>query len=356
MSASVKVVVALSGGVDSSVAAALLKEQGYEVIGIMLRLWNEPGKELENRCCTPDSMAIARRVAARLYIPFFVLDAKDIFYNTVVQYFINGYAQYQTPNPCLVCNQRIRWDFLLHHALSLDARFLATGHYARMRRDELGKIQLLRSLDLLKDQSYVLSRLNQFQLDHSLFPIGHLSKPEVRALAKQFNLPASDRPESQDLCFLGNSDYREFLRRLHPSVVNPGPIISKQGEQLGTHHGLAFYTIGQRKGLNISSPYPLYVMEKDSLRNTLLVGQADDLGKQEPTITDVNWISGLAPELPLRAQVKIRYKARPEWAVINHSTDEKISIYFDQPLRDITPGQAAVIYQDDICLGGGIIC
>jgi tRNA-specific 2-thiouridylase len=356
MSEVVKVVVALSGGVDSSVAATLLKEQGYEVIGIMLRLWNEPGKEMDNRCCTPDAMAIARRVAARLDIPFFVLDAKEIFYNTVVQYFINGYAQNQTPNPCMICNQRIRWDFLLHHALTLGARFLATGHYARMDRAENGKIQLLRAIDLAKDQSYVLSRLGQFQLDHSLFPIGHLTKPEVRALAKQFNLPAADRSESQDLCFLGNSDYREFLRRFHPSVSNPGPIISNQGERLGTHHGLAFYTIGQRKGLNISSPYPLYVMEKDSLRNTLIVGQADDLGKQELTITEVNWIAGSAPELPFRAQVMIRYKTMPEWAEISHSLDEKISVFFDHSLRGITPGQAAVIYQDDLCLGGGIIC
>jgi len=345
----------MSGGVDSSVAAALLKEAGYDVIGIMLRLWTEPGDESNNRCCTPDAMAIARRVAARLEIPFYVIDAQDIFYNTIVKSFIDGYMHGITPNPCILCNQLIRWDFLLNHAFNLGAQFIATGHYARLQKDDNGNVQLRCAYDLTKDQSYVLSRLNQFQLAHSLFPIGHLAKTDVRSLAEGFNLAVANRPDSQDLCFLGNSGYREFLLRHVPSTKKPGPIISKYGEQLGTHDGLAFYTIGQRKGLNISASYPLYVLGKDPLHNTLIVGPASDLGQQILNTRDVNWIAGHRPTLPLRCKVKIRYKAKPEWAEIHPSESDFLTLHFDVPLRDITPGQVAVFYQDDICLGSGMI-
>jgi len=355
MTEPIKVVVAMSGGVDSSLAAALLRKDGFEVIGIMLRLWSEPGKQTDNRCCTPDAMAIARRVAARLDIPFYVVDAQSIFYNTVVESFIDGYAQNATPNPCAFCNQHIRWDFLLKHALNLGAQFLATGHYARLVTAENGLLQLRCAIDQAKDQSYVLSRLNQFQLSHTLFPIGHLTKPEVRSLAQQNNLPAANLPDSQDLCFLGNSSYRDFLLKHAPLTRNPGPVMSRQGDLLGTHDGLAFYTIGQRKGLHISSPYPLYVLEKDRLHNTLIVGAASDLGQQILTAREVNWIAGRTPDFPFRCQVKIRYKAKPECAEITNIMDDCISIHFDSPLRDITPGQLAVIYQDDICLGSGII-
>lgn len=351
----VKVVVAMSGGVDSSVAAAQLKKEGYEVIGIMLRLWSEPGKESDNRCCTPDAMSIARRVAARIGIPFYVIDAQDIFYDKVVKEFINGYTQYTTPNPCALCNQSIRWNFLLKHALDLGARFLATGHYVRLQTDNDGKVQLRCAIDPAKDQSYVLSRLSQFQLANSLFPLGGLTKAEVRALAQNYNLPVATRPDSQDLCFLGNASLREFLLRHAPWTNNPGPILSKQGAQLGTHAGLAFYTIGQRKGLRISSANPVYVIEKDSHCNALVVGTVGDLGQLTLSAREVNWIAGQAPEFPLRCQVKIRYKAKPEWAEIHHLMDDSISIRFDAPLRDITPGQLAVIYQGDICLGSGII-
>ena len=351
----IKVVVGLSGGVDSSVAAALLKDQGYDVIGIMLQLWNEPGEELANRCCTPDAMTIAGDVATRLGIPFSVVDAKELFFNTVVKSFIDGYAQNQTPNPCLTCNQYVRWDFLLHKALSLGAAYLATGHYARAIRSENGVTQLCRGVDLSKDQSYVLYALNQFQLSHTLFPLGEMKKTEVRQVARRYNLPSAEQSDSQDLCFLGNSDYRDFLSRYYPAINTPGPILTSKGQHLGIHQGLAAYTIGQRKGLTISSPNPMYVLEKDSARNALVVGRIDELGKKELIIKQVHWISGSAPELPIRAQVKIRYKARPEWAQIKFTADGVTTIVFDDMLRDITPGQAAVIYQDDICLGGGII-
>lgn len=355
MTEAVQVVVALSGGVDSSVAAAILKEQGYAVIGVMLRLWSEPGKEKDNRCCTPDAISIARRVAARLDIPFYVLDAQQLFYDTVVQAFVTGYAHNLTPNPCLICNQQLRWDFMLKQALDLNARFLATGHYARILPHEDGSFKLLRAIDLAKDQSYVLYKLDQFQLAHTLFPIGHLSKDKVRELARKFNLPSSDRPESQDLCFLGTSDYRDFLLRYAPSTRNPGPIISTSGEQLGTHTGLAYYTIGQRKGILVSSPKPLYVIDKDERNNSLIVGHIDQLGQQNLIATRVNWISTPPQNFPIRASVKIRYKARLEPAEIQPLSGRNLSIRFDQPLRDITPGQAAVIYQENDCLGGGII-
>jgi len=350
-----RVVVAMSGGVDSSVAAALLKDQGYDVIGVMLRLWSETGTETGNRCCSPDAMAQARRVAAILDIPFYVLDVKDRFFNTVVQHFIDGYAQGITPNPCLICNRQIRWTFLLNHALAMGAYYLATGHYARCRLGENGRYQLLRGIDHAKDQSYVLHVLDQKRLSHALFPVGEHTKPQVRELAHTFRLPVAERPESQDLCFLAEGDYRSFLTRFAPHVQRPGPIITRQGQLLGEHQGLAFYTIGQRKGLGIAAPQPLYVIEKDLQHNALIVGTSDELGKRELVATHVNWISGDTPEAPFRAQVKIRYKAQEVWATVTPLEDQRVHVLFDAPVRDITPGQAAVFYQDDVCLGGGII-
>src|ERR1044071_5629948 len=236
-----KVVVAMSGGVDSSVAAALLKEQGYEVIGMMLRLWSEPGREDSNRCCTPDSMAQARRVAAKLEIPFYVIDAKDVFQNTVLQYFLDGYARGETPNPCLICNRQIRWAFLLDHALALGADFMATGHYVRVQRTE-SSYQLLRAVDKNKDQSYVLHVLTQDKLKHALFPVGDYPKTEIRAIAERFGLPTASRKDSQDLCFLAGEDYRNFLQRNAAEMLRPGEIVTRQGSPVGTHTGLANYT------------------------------------------------------------------------------------------------------------------
>jgi tRNA-specific 2-thiouridylase len=350
-----RIVVALSGGVDSSVAAALLKQQGHEVIGMMMRLWSEPGSETANRCCTPDAIAMARRVAARLDIPFYAVDAQHIFREVVVQYFLDGYARGNTPNPCLACNRYIRWDFLLQRALTLGANYLATGHYARVAGDSRGKIQLLRGVDAQKDQSYVLSVLTQEQLRHAIYPVGDYTKPQVRQLARDFGLPVAEREESQDLCFLGEEDYRNFLRRYTPDVENPGPIETRNGQHLGEHKGLAFYTIGQRKGLGISSPVPMYVLAKDTSRNCLIIGKEDELGGQELTARDVNWVSGDPPAGTIRAQVKIRYKAVDAWGFVSPLDGSCVRVRFEAPLRDITPGQAVVFYDGDICLGGGII-
>lgn len=348
------VVVAMSGGVDSSVAAALLVERGYRVIGMMLRLWSEPGMEEENRCCTPDAMAMARRVAAGLSIPFYAVDAQERFYDGVVQSFIEGYVQGVTPNPCIACNRFIRWGFLLERARAFGADYLATGHYARL--DRQGEtVRLLRGIDLAKDQSYVLSALTQNQLRQSLFPIGEFAKPRVRELARQFNLPVADRADSQDLCFLARRDYRDFLARHAPQAIHPGPIVNSVGQVVGEHQGLAFYTIGQRKGLGIASPEPLFVLRKELQSNTLVVGPAAELGQCELSAEAVNWISGRPPSGEVRVQAKIRYKAAEAWAMVTPDGDDKAHVTFDQPLRDITPGQRVVFYQDEECLGGGTI-
>jgi tRNA-specific 2-thiouridylase len=351
-----KVVVAMSGGVDSSVAAALLVQQGYEVIGMMLRLWSQPGQEDSNRCCTPESMALARRVAAKLDIPFYVVDAKDAFHEAVVGYFLDGYASGGTPNPCLVCNRQIRWGVLLEHALAMGAEYMATGHYARRGTTEDGRQILLRAVDPTKDQSYVLHVLTQAQLARALFPVGEYPKSEIRRMAEELDLPVHRRRDSQDLCFLAGGDYRAFLRQHLPQEPAGGEILMRDGRSLGWHRGLPFYTIGQRKGLGLSSPQPLYVLEKDLARNALIVGAADELGGSECLAGPVNWTAGFVPKKPFRASVKIRYTAQPAFAEVTPLEDGTLArARFDVPQRDITPGQAAVFYDQELVVGGGVI-
>jgi len=351
-----RVVVAMSGGVDSSVAAALLVEQGYDVIGIMLRLWAEddaPGTA-GNRCCTPDAQALARRVAAHLGIPFYVLDVQAPFKARVVDFFVNEYSAGVTPNPCLQCNRHIRFGHLLRHALALDARYLATGHYARVRQAG-GRYQLLKGVDECKDQAYVLHVLTQNELAHALFPVGGYTKPEVRELARARGLPVADRSESQDLCFLADGDYRRFLARHAPQALQPGPILDTAGRILGQHQGLPFYTIGQRKGIGVSGPEPLYVLATDVARNALIVGTRAELGRRQFVAQGVNWISGEAPLEPFRCTVKIRYKAAEVAAMVAPLAGNRAQVVCAEPLRDITPGQAAVFYAGEVVLGGGII-
>ena len=363
----------MSGGVDSSVAAALLVRQGYDVVGLMMRLWGEPepeGGTFSNRCCSPDSMAQARRVAEMLNIPFYVIDTQATFKSKIVDFFVEGYASGVTPNPCLECNRHIRWDFLLKRALALDAQYLATGHYARVKaftslpplppeeHDGRGGVpiyRLLKGVDEKKDQSYVLSVMGQAQLRHAMFPVGEYTKPEIRELAREFNLPVSERPESQDLCFLADNDYRRFLTDYAGGAIRPGPIVRRDGTVLGQHTGLPFYTIGQRKGIGLAAAEPLYVIGTQPETNTLIVGGADELGSDRLAAARVNWVSGAPPGAPIRAQVKIRYKAAPAWASITPLPNQRVEVAIEQRLRDITPGQAAVFYDSEICLGGGII-
>jgi tRNA-specific 2-thiouridylase len=355
--ADTRIVVAMSGGVDSSVAAALLVEQGYDVIGMMMRLWSEEtvtGK-VYNRCCTPDQMADARRIADRLGIPFYVLDTRDVFRDTVVDFFIDQHRQGFTPNPCMECNRHIRFEWLLNNALALDADYLATGHYARIRQAADGKYELLRGVDEHKDQSYVLSVMGQHELSHVRFPVGEYPKPEVRQIAERFGLITANKHDSQDLCFLGDGDYRRFLRVHAPDVMTAGPIMRKDGTIIGEHQGLANYTIGQRKGLGLTTSEPMYVLDMNPYRNALIVGTKDELGISELTANRVNWVSGEAPTEAFRAEVKIRYKSKAVPARIEPLAPDQVAIHFDDPVRDATPGQGAVIYNGEICLGGGII-
>jgi tRNA-specific 2-thiouridylase len=361
-----RVVVAMSGGVDSSVAAALLVEQGYQVVGIMLRLWSEGetpsvgqvdnlSNARANRCCTPEDVTLARRVADQLGIPFYVVNVADSFKRLVVDDFITQYAAGRTPNPCLNCNRHVRFDVLLNKALGLGAEKLATGHYARLRQSADGRTELLRAVDKNKDQSYVLSVLNQDQLGRALFPLGELTKPRVREIAAKKGLLVAEKAESQDLCFVADGDYRGFLARNAPDALRAGPIRDTAGRVLGQHRGLPFYTIGQRKGIGIARPEALYVIALDADENAVIVGTANELGRDECTALRINYVSGEIPSAPFRATAKIRYKAREAACAITPLPRSAARVRFDEPQRDITPGQGIAFYDGQVVIGGGII-
>jgi tRNA-specific 2-thiouridylase len=350
-----RVVVAMSGGVDSSTAATLLVEQGYDVVGVMMRLWAEEGEGgSTNRCCSIEAMEDARRVCYALDIPFYLVNYEREFKREVVDLFVAEYARGRTPNPCLACNRRIKFDLLLHRALALDAQYLATGHYARVRKLNGGS-QLLKGCDEGKDQSYVLYMLGQKELQHLLLPLGECTKEQVRAMAYQRGLSVADRAESQDLCFILDNDYRRFLQAQAPEAIQPGPILDTAGRTIGQHKGLPFYTIGQREGLGIAAPAALYVMQIDAARNALVVGTKSELGRRELVAAEVNYVSGQAPQGPLEITAKIRYQAVEAEAVLVPLEDGRARVTFARPQRDITPGQGVVFYQGEIVLGGGII-
>jgi len=349
-----KIAVAMSGGVDSSIAAALLVEQGEQVFGLMLRLWDSH-PERPNRCCSPRDMANARAVAAQLEIPFFVLDVREPFRQAVVEPFIEGYLEGITPNPCMACNRQIRWGHLLRHARQLGATHLATGHYARIHRSG-GRYKLLRPLHQAKDQSYVLSVLGQEDLEQSFFPLGELAKDQVRDLARQLQLPVAARPDSQDLCFLGGADYREFLRERVGVPGASGPIVDRAGLQLGSHHGLPDYTIGQRKGIGLSAAVPLYVIGKDFQRNALVVGPREALARTAFQVDRLHWVAGRPPEPGTSLSVQVRYRSAAVPARLRpNGSVASAAVQLEAPLLQITPGQAAVFYAGEECLGGGVI-
>ncbi len=345
--------IAMSGGVDSSVAAALLVEQGYDVFAVMMRLWST-NTEFPNRCCTPKDVTSAQSVASLLDIPFHKLDTKALFKQNVVDVFTDAYARGITPNPCLICNRTMRWGYLLNKVREMGATHLATGHYARI--DSLdGEYRLLRGKDRAKDQSYVLSMLHQSDLANTFFPLGELRKREVRQHARRLDLPLAEKPDSQDLCFVSGGDYRDFLRQQEIPLPPPGPIIDMNGTQIGTHSGLSNYTIGQRRGIGLSTSQALYVIEKQIASNTLVVGSRSALGRKIFTTEPVNWIAGHPPDPSTPLVVRVRYKAAETPAMIQIQDDLSTEVHLADSVPDITPGQSAVFYSGEICLGGGVI-
>jgi tRNA-specific 2-thiouridylase len=348
------VAIALSGGVDSAVAGMLLLEQGYEVIGLTLRLWQDaPSGVGPDRLSDPPAQA--RLIAHALGIPFHVVDAASPFQACVVQRFVAEYRAGRTPNPCLYCNRHIKFGYLLQQALQLGTRRLATGHYARVRRSPDGPgWQLLKGVDPDKDQSYFLYVLGQRQLGRVLFPLGSWTKERVKSLAQSRQLPVA-RHESQDLCFLPDNDYRRFLRAQAPEAFAPGPILNTQGEQIGEHRGLVEYTIGQRSGIGIPAREALYVLHLDVPTNALIVGLRDELGRKEFVAREVNWIQGSPPDQPVQAEIKIRYRALPVQALVTPLSDQAVQVEVVRSLRDVTPGQGVVFYSGELVIGGGLI-
>jgi len=344
----------MSGGVDSAVAASLLLEAGYRVTGIHMQVWHDPKWQKESQYA-PDSSSLAQSAAEYLGIPFILMDVQDQFYKDVVKRFIEQYLAGKTPNPCLFCNPQVKWGILQNYALEQGAQYFATGHYARIDVLASGKVRLLRGVDRTKDQSYVLSMLDQFQLSHSLLPLGDMTKSDVRMRAKRLSLPVADRRDSQDLCFLGNGDYRDFLQRFSPESSKPGEIVDMDGHILGEHQGLAFYTIGQRKGIRISASEPYYVVGKDVKNNQLVVGFADHAGRDRLSAAQANWIAGEPPGIHEIYDVMIRYRTKPVSAKLVSASLEDFRLEFKHRHRGITPGQVAVLYRGKECLGGGVI-
>jgi tRNA-specific 2-thiouridylase len=365
------IAVAMSGGVDSSTVAALLVRDGRQVIGLTMQLWNQrrlpqlAGGEASSgsgRCCSLDDVYDARRVAEQIGIPYYVVNFEEQFEERVVKPFVEEYLAGRTPVPCTLCNNYVKFDRFLELADSVGARHIATGHYARVRYcSESGRYQLLRAVDGAKDQSYFLFGLSQQQLARTLFPLGEMTKPEVRELAQTLNLAVAAKSDSQEICFVPNGDYAEFLtayleERGEQLPADRGPIVTTAGRVLGEHPGVHHFTVGQRRGLGVAAGEPLYVISTDPQSQRVVVGGAGELLRGRFFASEVNWISISAPGTPTRAQVKIRNKhaAVPAWLEPT-SDPRRIEVVFDEPQRAVTPGQGAVFYQDELVLGGGWI-
>jgi len=349
-----RVVVAMSGGVDSSVAAALLLKKRYEVIGITLKLWPKSlcGQKHLRSCCSLEDIEDARKVAQQLNIPYYVLNIEKEFEKEVIDYFCQDYAQGRTPNPCIVCNQKIKFGTLLKKALELGASYVATGHYAQVEfNKKIKRFIIKEGKDKTKDQSYVLFSLNQNQLTHCLFPLGNYLKRDIRRLALKLGLKPHQKPDSQEICFVLNNDYHKFLKE-KLKTIKSGYFIDQTGKILGTHPGICFYTVGQRKGLGALGK-AMYVISLNSFDNTITIGEEKDLARKEFLVSNLNWI--VKPQKKIEARVKIRYNHPKAKAVIYLNDRNKAKVSFLAAQKAITPGQAAVFYKNDTVIGGGWI-
>jgi tRNA-specific 2-thiouridylase len=351
-----RVVIGLSGGVDSSAAAALLLERGWEVIGITLKLWPQDCvSRAEDKCCGPQAVMDARAVAHKLGIPYYLVDEAEDFQKQVIGYFAEEYRAGRTPNPCVMCNERLKFGNLIRRASQLGADYIATGHYARVERREDGRMLLRRGRDLRKDQSYFLFSLRQDQLRRAVFPLGELSKSDTREIARESELKTAEKEESMEICFVPDKDYGRFLQQARLVEKHRGEIVDVQGRVLGHHDGIEFYTIGQRKGLGVSSPRPLYVIELDPAANRVVVGEESLLERSELVVERCNWIAFAEPSEPVEVTAKIRYNHPGTPASVIPRPDGGAIVRLHSPQRAITPGQACVFYQDDLVIGGGWI-
>jgi tRNA-specific 2-thiouridylase len=349
-------VVAMSGGVDSSVAAALLAEQGHEVIGVSMQLYDQSeGQTNFGTCCTLDDLYDARRVAAAIGIPHYIVNFENRFDEQVVSNFIREYGAGRTPIPCAHCNSDLKFATLLERALGFGADALATGHYARIEQRADGSYELRRGLDATKDQTYFLFSLTQEQLARAAFPVGHLQKSAVRAHADRLQLRVASKPDSQEICFVPDGDYAKFIEKAAPELKRPGTLVNQDGDVIGGHAGVHRFTIGQRKGLGLSSQEPLYVLEIRPDSAQVVVGPREALGRTTLTASQVNWVSGRAPDGWRRVSAQIRYKHAAAPARVRALDTARVEAEFDAAQTAITPGQAVVFYEGDRCLGGGWI-
>jgi tRNA-uridine 2-sulfurtransferase len=351
-----RVVVAMSGGVDSSVAAHLLKEEGFEVIGATMRIWKDGDQNTPYGCCGALAVEDARHVAQKLGIPFYVFNLEEDFEKEVIQYFCEEYGRGKTPNPCILCNEKIKFKAFLRKALDLEADFIATGHYARLEFDgKTNRYLLKKGKDRKKDQSYVLFSLTQDQLSRTLFPLGNILKEEVRKIAFELGLRVHDKPESQEICFIHEHSYHAFLQERLKGSIEPGPFVDQRGNILGIHKGIPFYTIGQRRGLGVAKGVPLYVTRIDREKNQIILGEKNEVYADCLIVESVLWIRIPSSAPSFSAQVKIRYNHPGSEAILSLQGNSIVMVKFKSPQKAITPGQAAVFYDEDTVIGGGWI-